>query len=82
MAFGIVAAVSAVGRRLLAQFDIFLVIVGIVKRVWSMYPLIEMLDIELALCLNYLSFASSQHVSQYIEVDVDHTALEFVSERK
>jgi hypothetical protein len=76
---------SVAERRLLAQFD---VIVGIVGGLWPMYPLnLTEMKIELALRLKCpqspmrVSFASFQHVSQDIEVNVDPAALDqFVSE--
>ena len=61
---------SAAGRRLLAQFDVSLVIV---ER--PTYPLMEMVDIELV-HLICLSFASSQHVSQDSKVDADEAQFE------
>ena len=62
---------SAAGRRLLAQFDVSLVIV---ER--PTYPLIEMVDIELVQSLICLSFASSQHVPQDSKVDADEAQFE------
>ena len=77
---------SVAGRQLLVQFDVSLVIVGIVEGLWPMYPLnlTEMVKIELVFEPE-VSSVSDSYLFRFLPacppVNVDPAALDqFVSE--